>query len=202
MRRGRRRAQQQQIEVESIGETIVEMEEQRPRSLRDYALPNESEAQTSIARPAINANNFESKPSLIQMVQQSQFGGNAMEDPNTHLVNFMDLRGTIKINGISNKTIRLRLFPFSLYDKAKVWLNSYPPNTFTSWGELTKAFLNKYFLPEKWLNFVWISQVLLNIKTSHYMKLGRDLRIFKEDVPTMASSIGWFFKLSIMDSTT
>ena len=68
MRRGRRRAQQQQIEVESIGETIVEMEEQRPRSLRDYALPNESEAQTSIARPAINANNFESKPSPIQMV--------------------------------------------------------------------------------------------------------------------------------------
>ena len=137
--------------------------------MRDYALPNESGAQTSIAKPIINANNFEIIPSLTQMVQQSQFRGNAMEDPDTHLVNFMDLCGTIKINGISNKTIRLRLFPFSLYDKAKVWLNSYPPNTFTSWGELTKAFLNKYFLPEKMTKFNMDTTGFTQIKESRYM---------------------------------
>ena len=111
------------------------MEEQRPRLLRDYTLPNESEAQTSITRPAINANNFEIKPSFIQMDQQNQFGGNVMEDPNTHLTNIMDLYGTIKINGVNDDAIKLRLFPFSLCDKAKVWLNSYPPNIFTSWGQ-------------------------------------------------------------------
>ena len=81
--------------MESIGEIFVEIEKQRPRPLKDYALPNESRAQTSIARLEINANNFEIKSLLIQMVQQSQFGGNAMEDPNTHLANFMDLCGTM-----------------------------------------------------------------------------------------------------------
>ena len=76
--------------------------------MRDYTLSNESRAQTSIARPAINANNFEIKPSLIQMIQQSQFGGNEMKDPNTDLVNFIGLCGPIKINGVSDDAIKLR----------------------------------------------------------------------------------------------
>ena len=96
------------------------MEEQKPRPLRDYALPNESGVHTNITRPTINANNFEIKYLLIQMVQQSQVGGNATKDPNTHLTNFIDLCGTIKINGVSDNTIKLRLFPFSLCDKVKV----------------------------------------------------------------------------------
>ena len=41
------------------------------------------------------------------------------------------------------------LFPFSLCDKENVWLNLYPPNTFTIWSELSKAFLNKYFPSNK-----------------------------------------------------
>ena len=78
------------------------------------------EYNTNITRPAINANNFEIEHLLIQMVQQSQVGGNATEDPNIHLTNFIDLCGTIKINGVSDNTIKLRLFPFSLCDKVKV----------------------------------------------------------------------------------
>ena len=60
----------------------------------------------------VNANNFEIKPSLIQMVQQSQFRGNAVEDPNAHLTTFLDICNTIKMNGINGDAIRLRLFPF------------------------------------------------------------------------------------------
>jgi len=39
------------------------------RLLRDYALPDPVGAQASILRPTVNANNFEIKPGLIQMVQ-------------------------------------------------------------------------------------------------------------------------------------
>ncbi|XP_027156543.1 uncharacterized protein LOC113757463 [Coffea eugenioides] len=89
------------------------------RILREFALPETQGSQTSIARPTVSANNFEIKPSLIQMVQQSQYGGNATEDPNSHLSTFLEIYDTIKFNGVSDDAIKLQLFPFSLRDKAK-----------------------------------------------------------------------------------
>ena len=109
--------------MKSIGETSVEMDDQRSRPLRDYALPNASGAQTSIARPTINANNFEIEPWFIQMVQQSQFGGNAIEDLNTYLTNFMNLCDTIKINGVNDQAIKPRLFPFHFVIRQRYGLN-------------------------------------------------------------------------------
>ena len=50
-----------------------------------------------------------------------------------------------KQNGVSDDAIKLRLFPFSLKDKARVWLNSIPAGTFTSWNMLAENFLARYF---------------------------------------------------------
>lgn len=83
------------------------------------------------------------------MVQQDQFGGGDVENPNNHLANFLEICDTIKLNGVSEDAIRLRLFPFSLKNKAKEWLNSKPPNSFTTWNTLSQAFLSKYFPPVK-----------------------------------------------------
>lgn len=38
---------------------------------------------------------------------------------------------------------------FSLKDKAKGWLNSNAPNSFTTWNDFSQAFLSKYFHPGK-----------------------------------------------------
>ena len=57
------------------------------------------------------------------------------------------------MNGVSEDSIRLRLFPFSLKDKAKIWLHSHAPNTFTTWDDLSRVFLNKYFPPGKMVKF-------------------------------------------------
>lgn len=97
----------------------------------------------------INANNFELKPSLISMVQSQQFGGKATEDPNAHLSAFLDICDTIKINGVSNDIIRLRMFGFSLRDRAKDWYKTLDRSTISTWVQMCQIFLAKYFLPSK-----------------------------------------------------
>ncbi|XP_075473922.1 uncharacterized protein LOC142504974 [Primulina tabacum] len=52
-------------------------------------------------------------------------------------------------NGVSDDAVRLRLFPFSLRDKAKSWLNCLPVGFITTWEDMAKAFLIKYFPPSK-----------------------------------------------------
>ena len=128
---------------------MAENNNEQPRILRDFAIPTVNGANGSITRPAITANNFELKPALIQMVQQIQFGGGPSEDPNIHLENFLEICDTIKLNGVTNDAIRLRLFPFSLKDRAKSWLTSKPAGTFTTWDALSQEFLSKFFPPGK-----------------------------------------------------
>lgn len=107
------------IKIIEFGDNLAKVVGAKRHTLRDYAAPNAMGCTTSIVCLPIQANNFEIKPSLLQLVQQEQFGGNPLEDPNLHIGNFLQLCDTIKVNGVSDDAIQLRLFPFSLRDKAK-----------------------------------------------------------------------------------
>ena len=88
------------------------------RALKDYSIPNVGVS--SIQRPPIQANNFEIKSEIIQMIQNSvQFGGLANDDPNLHIANFLEICDTFKHNGMTDDAIRLWLFLFSQNNKAK-----------------------------------------------------------------------------------
>ncbi|XP_057247487.1 uncharacterized protein LOC125492826 [Beta vulgaris subsp. vulgaris] len=116
-------------------------------------MPNASGAPSSIVRPNISANNFELRPALIQIIQQDQFSGLDNEDPNEHITTFLEKCDIVKLNEVTDDVIRLGLFPFSLKDKAKMWLKSNPPNSFTTWVTLSQAFLSKYFSQGKTAKF-------------------------------------------------
>ncbi|CAM8925383.1 unnamed protein product [Rhodiola kirilowii] len=119
------------------------------RALKDYAIPTAYGYRSPIQLPTVDNRDFDLKTSTIQMVQSNQFSGRDNEDPNSHLTSFLEVFATFKINGISEDAKLLRLFPFSLTGRARDWLRSQTPDSFTTWEELAVAFLNKYFPPSK-----------------------------------------------------
>ena len=123
------------------------------RTLGDFAMPDISGSFGGIVAPTIANNNFEIKTSIIQMVQNNQFGGLQGEDPYAHILTFLNVCATFKINGMTDDAIRLRLFPFLVKDKTQLWLASLPNESNTIWDQLKQAFLHKYFPPHKMAKF-------------------------------------------------
>lgn len=115
--------------------------------LKEFVVPSGEDPHVSIVRPAIATNNFELKPSLLQIVQQNQFSWNLTNDPNLHLSVLLQFVDILKSDGVNLEAILLRLFPFSLRDRAL--LQSLSSNSFMIWNELKKTFLARYFLPSK-----------------------------------------------------
>ncbi|XP_021831504.1 uncharacterized protein LOC110771504 [Prunus avium] len=118
------------------------MANEAERAVREFGPPVATPS--AIRRPSIAANNFEIKPAMITMLQNSSvFYGLPNEDPNIHLAIFLEICDTSKFNRVTDDAVRLRLFPFSLKDKAKLWLLSQPQDSIRTWDDLSKKFLAK-----------------------------------------------------------
>ncbi|KAG7536927.1 Zinc finger CCHC-type [Arabidopsis suecica] len=116
-----------------------------PRNIGDGDAPRNHQQRQGIVPPPVQNNNFEIKSGLISMIQGNKFHGLPLEDPLDHLDNFDRLCSLTKINGVSEDSFKLRLFPFSLGDKAHHWEKTLPAGSITSWDECKKAFLTKFF---------------------------------------------------------
>jgi hypothetical protein len=55
------------------------------------------------------------------MVQEQSFSGDKDESPYSHLCEFEQLRLCLVIAGMSQDTLKWKLFPFSLMGRAKQW---------------------------------------------------------------------------------
>ncbi|KAL5568112.1 hypothetical protein UlMin_024687 [Ulmus minor] len=122
----------------------------RDRALNAFAQLNLDGLNSSILQPKIEALHFELKPVMFQMLQTAgQFSGLPTEDPHLHLRLFMEVADAFKINGVTNDILKLKLFPYSLRDRARAWLNSLPSDSITTWNDLAEKFLMKYFPPTK-----------------------------------------------------
>jgi hypothetical protein len=75
--------------------------------------------------------------------------GTPIEDPYLHIRDFFDPYKTQNINGLNVEGIRLILFPFSLKDNAKLWLNSLAAGSIHNWEELATKFLKRFFPAQK-----------------------------------------------------
>ncbi|XP_076894000.1 uncharacterized protein LOC143546168 [Bidens hawaiensis] len=69
----------------------------------------------------------------------------ATEESYTHLSDFFAICGTIGDQNLDQDEVKLRLFQFSLKDKAKSWFVSLPANSIHSWDEMQQVFLDEYY---------------------------------------------------------
>nr|GEZ00626.1 reverse transcriptase domain-containing protein [Tanacetum cinerariifolium] len=105
----------------------------------------------AIIVPQINANNFELKQTLINLVQHPE---------------------------VPNTTIKLLLFPFSLEEEARIWLDKEPPRSILTWEDLVSKFINQFFPPPKTTylrneitNFLQKSNEMFNEAWEHFKDL-------------------------------
>ncbi|XP_020418036.1 uncharacterized protein LOC109948741 [Prunus persica] len=116
------------------------------RPLKDFTVPKALDQPSCIAYPATTTT-FEIKSGTIHLLPQ--FYGKAGDDPHIHIKDFFAVCATMHNGGISDEAIRLRLFPFSLKERAKEWLYSLPSASVTTWTSLASKFLAKFFPAQK-----------------------------------------------------
>ena len=110
------------------------------KTLCEYSMPTLAHIPVL---PSTSNVDFELKPHLIRMAQAIAFNGKPSEDANAHLRNFLEICSTISVQGVSQDAIRLRLFPFSLVEKAKQWF-LFNSGHLLTWVRCADQFLNKF----------------------------------------------------------
>ena len=129
--------------LKEIKNPSFKMAETEERTLKDLFAPITTNPPSCIVLPATTANHFELKPHIIQLLPT--FHGFETEDPYMHVKEFLEICATFRFQNFSEDSVRLRLFPFSLKEKAKAWLNYLPSQSITTWDMLVTKFLSKFF---------------------------------------------------------
>ncbi|GJT38134.1 uncharacterized mitochondrial protein-like protein [Tanacetum coccineum] len=81
------------------------------------------------------------------MWERNKFDGYLQADPHDHIREFLAIYNVFRYGETQSEVVKLLIFPFSLCDKAKTWFNKLNEETITSWEQMRKAFINKFFPP-------------------------------------------------------
>ena len=117
--------------------------------LCDFINTNNNDFISTPIAPLTDAESCEINAALLNLVMKDPFSGLPSEDAATHLNSFVDLCDMQKKKDVDNDIVKLKLFPFSLRDRAKAWFSSLPKNSIDSWNKCKDAFISKYFPPAK-----------------------------------------------------
>ena len=114
------------------------------RTMRDHIHPHRVSAPSCIIPPA---DDVAVRPYLVPLLPT--YHGMENENPYTHIRDFEEVCTTFKEGTMDMDLLKLKAFPLTLKDKAKIWLNSLRPRTIRNWAELQAEFLKKFFSAHK-----------------------------------------------------
>ena len=97
------------------------MENQNSKSIHESATPSETDLLPWESSQPIQTFQYNLSSRLIAMIQNVSFSGKEDENPYLHIRDFEQTCDCLRIEGISDKTLRWKLFPFSLRGEARQW---------------------------------------------------------------------------------
>ncbi|GKC76868.1 hypothetical protein Tco_1127642 [Tanacetum coccineum] len=106
--------------VEPELRTIVEIAPMAEHTMEELLrTPTEGYGEAIIV-PKINADHFEIKMNLLQLVQANPFHGYERGNPHAHINSFKWITSTLRFRDVSNDVIKLMMFPYSLKGNARL----------------------------------------------------------------------------------
>ncbi|GKD54529.1 reverse transcriptase domain-containing protein, partial [Tanacetum coccineum] len=91
--------------------------------------------------------NFVINSTHLNMIRENKFDGYLRADPHDHIREFLAICDMFKYGETQSKAVKLLIFPFSLCDEAKTWFNELNEKSITSWEQMRRAFINRFFPP-------------------------------------------------------
>jgi hypothetical protein len=110
-----------------------------------YATPTSTSHRPKESSKPILTPAYELHLCLVAMVQNQSFSEKVDENPYLHLQQFEQTYDCLRIEGMSDETLRWRHFPFSLKGRAKKWYKRTVEKKQGDWGTLRSSFFLDFF---------------------------------------------------------
>ncbi|GKA26921.1 reverse transcriptase domain-containing protein [Tanacetum coccineum] len=91
--------------------------------------------------------NFVINSTHLNMIRENKFDGYLRADPHDHIREFLAICNMFRYGKTQSEAVKLMIFPLSLCDEAKFWFNELNEESITSWEQMRKAFINRFFPP-------------------------------------------------------
>ncbi|GJY94413.1 reverse transcriptase domain-containing protein [Tanacetum coccineum] len=99
-----------------------------------------------IVQPNVD-DNFVINSTHLKMILENKFDGYLRADPHDYIREFLVICDMFKYGETQREAVKLLIFPFSLCDEAKTWFNELNEESITSWEQMRRAFINRFFPP-------------------------------------------------------
>ncbi|GJV29863.1 reverse transcriptase domain-containing protein [Tanacetum coccineum] len=151
-------------------------------------------ANSAIVQPNVD-DNFVINSTHLKMTWENKFDGYLRADPHDHIREFLAICDMFKYGETQSEAVKLLIFLLSLCDKAKIWFNELNEESITSWEQMKRVFINRFFPPSLFnrllleirkfsrnvcesLTDAWLRLKNMLQKSGHGLTKGEIIRIF------------------------
>nr|GEU44105.1 hypothetical protein [Tanacetum cinerariifolium] len=129
---------------------IMERVDINTLTMEQYLSLTRGNQEPGVVKPKIRGNvNFEIKSQFMQELREDTFFGNKNDDAHEHVEWVLDIVSLFNIPGVTHDVVMLRVFPITLTESAKRWVDKLTSGIVNTWELFKNAFIQRYCPPSK-----------------------------------------------------